>query len=127
MKPPAHGPWYGLCFEVVIQRGAVPPYFITAEFNHSRTQHNAKYKPPEQNNNGHGWRSFWKWASIRKRAKKDSEKTSLVQLNLPAIAIPFLPCMNKRHVENPENSNHWRICVAGNYNQRKQEACPCCR
>src|SRR5947208_5914377 len=101
MEPPAQGTGYGLRSKMIVKRGAVFPYFISADLDEARSKHDPEYQPAKQNNDWHWSGTFWKRTHVDKRAKEDSQEAGFEQLNFPAIAIPFLPDMNKGHIKKP--------------------------
>src|SRR6266498_439865 len=124
MEPSAQGTRNGLCFEMVIKSCSITPYFIPPDLDQSGTEHKAEDQPTKQNDDWYGCLPPGKWTHVNHWTKKDSEKPSLTELDLPAISIPFLSYMNKGHVKEPENSKQRCIRKARYYYAGKQESDP---
>ena len=102
MKPAAQPVRDRLRLEVIIERGEIAPARVAADFDHAGAEHdpkNERAKKPDARSSGGG--AARERPAIEQRTKKDREETGLEQLHFPAVAIPILPDVNERHVEQP--------------------------
>ena len=61
-----------------------------------------KMRSAKKPDDGEGRGAAREGPAIEERAEKDGEKARFEQLRFPAVAIPILPDVDERHVENPE-------------------------
>lgn len=59
--------------------------------------------------------------------EENGEETGLEELGFPAVAVPFLPKMDERHVQRPENREQDGVGVAGDDDAGECETNPCGR
>ena len=109
---------------VIIEARKITPARVAAQFDQAGANHDAKPEPAKKPEDQDGRPALWKRPSIEQWTKKDREKASLEQLNLPAVTVPDLPDVNDRHVHRPKNAEDDRICVPGKNNKRKREPRP---
>ncbi len=112
MQRPAERIREGLCFIVIVQAGQVAPAGVAAQFNQPRPEHDAKGKPAEQPEDDGGRRPTRKRPPVQQRAQENAEKTRLQELNFPAIRIPVLSDVNKRHIQRPQQRHENRVGIA---------------
>src|SRR5579871_4620793 len=100
---------------MIIEGCGVAPDLISAEFNESRAKHDPADQPPEKNDYWKRRFAPWEWSAIHEGTKEYRQETCLQQLDLPAISVPFLPDIAKRHVKEPENKQHNGVGKSSGY------------
>src|ERR1700735_2569231 len=98
---------------MIVEGGGVAPDLVAAQFDQPCAKHDPADEPAEQNNNKKGWFASREGARVEERGEKDGEEPGLEQLDLPAIAIPLLADVTKRHIEKPEDGKNGSVGEAG--------------
>src|SRR6266705_6750917 len=109
---------------VIIEARKITPAWVAAQFDQAGANHDAKPEPAKKPEDQDGGPALWKRPSIEQWTKKDREKASLEQLNLPAVTVPDLADVNDRHVHRPKNAEDDRVCVATKDDKRESESNP---
>src|SRR5213080_1340808 len=109
---------------VIIEARKITPAWVAAQFDQAGANHDAKPEPAKKPEDQDGRPALWKRPSIEQWTKKDREKASLEQLNLPAVTVPDLPNVDDRHVHDPKNAEDDRVCVATEDNKCERESDP---
>src|SRR5205807_6665045 len=113
-----------LNFVVIKHAGQIAPAFVTAQFDQTGADHDAKAEPAKKPEHQNWWPTFWKRSPIDQRAEKNRQEAGFEQLNFPTVTVPNLADVNNRHIHRPKHSQQNCVRVTAENNQRQRESDP---
>src|SRR6266403_1664082 len=113
-----------LRFVMIVKAGEIAPAGVTAQFDQTGADHDAKAEPAKKPDDKKRRRGFWEWPRVKYRAKKDRQEPRLKQLSFPTVTIPNLADVYDRHVHRPENCENYGVGVAGKNKERQRKPRP---